>query len=441
MNTEILDALKQITKERNIDKKYLLEALKSALLSASKKSYGTAHNIEIEIDAETGELHISAKKTVVEKVSSHRTEIDLSSARKINPNAEIGDKIKVPIHLEDFGRNAIQTVKQIVVQRVREAERSNIYEEFYSKKGTIVSGTVSMIEHGDVYVSLNKVEALLPESEQLPRETFQVGDTVRAYVTDVEKSSKGPVVMLSRTHPNFLKCLFELEVPEISEGIIEIKYVSRDPGSRAKISMVSKDEKIDPVGSCVGVGGVRVRAIVQELNGERIDIIQWSEEPAVYVSRALSPAKITHAICDHEGKRVKVVVADDQLSLAIGKQGQNVRLAAKLTGWRIDLYTESEYKKIESKGLGSKEEPIPTHSSEAEQQNKTYIKNVVGLDKIEGVGPKLASQLMSAGFKDAMDIASATAEEIASIQGIGDKTARKLIISAEKALKQAQKQK
>jgi N utilization substance protein A len=340
-NLELIEALHQIEKEKGIDKDTLLSAIEAALNSAYKKNFGSVQNVNIVINEDTGKIDVFAQKLVVEEVTDSRTEISLEEAQAINPNYELDDVVETEITPKDFGRIAAQTAKQVVVQRIREAERSIIYEEYANRENDIVNGIVQRQEANNVYIDLGKTEAVLTQSEQIPGETYNQGDRIKAYIVDVKKTTKGPQIVVSRTHPGLLRRLFELEVPEIFEGIVEIQSVSREPGSRSKVAVSSRDENVDPVGACVGPRGARVQAIVNELRGEKIDIVQWSADPAEYVANALSPAKVLYTDIIGE-KTAQVVVPDYQLSLAIGKEGQNARLAAKLTGWKIDIKSESQ---------------------------------------------------------------------------------------------------
>lgn len=340
-NLELIEALEQIEREKGIDKEILLDAIKAALISAYKKNFGSVQNVNIVINEETGKIKVFAQKEVVEDPLDSRTEISLAEAQKIDPNFQLGHIVEIEITPKDFGRIAAQTAKQVVVQRIREAERTIIYEEYVNREEDIVNGIVQRYEMNNVYIDLGKTEAVLTQSEQIPNETYKQGDRIKAYIVDVKKTTKGPQIVVSRTHPGLLRRLFELEVPEIFEGVVEIQSVSREPGSRSKIAVSSRDENVDPVGACVGPKGSRVQAVVNELRGEKIDIVQWDEDPAAYVAHALSPAKVVTVNIIGE-KIAQVIVPDYQLSLAIGKEGQNARLAAKLTGWKIDIKSETQ---------------------------------------------------------------------------------------------------
>ena len=342
MSVELIHALKQLEKEKGIDKEVLLEAIEAALISAYKKNFGSGQNVKVHIDRETGNVKVYSLKVVRSKVENPQTEISLEEAHKINSLLIEGDTAEIEVTPRTFGRIAAQTAKQVVVQRIREAERGIIYDEFVNKESDIVTGIVQRIERKNVIIDLGKAEAVLTPTEQVPGEVYNFGDRLKLYVLEVKKTSKGPQIMVSRTHPGLVKRLFELEVPEIHDGIVEIKSIAREAGSRTKIAVFSKDDNVDPVGACVGQKGTRVNAIVDELKGEKIDIIKWSINAEEYISSSLSPAKVIRVDLDEENKTAKVTVADFQLSLAIGKVGQNARLAAKLTGWKIDIKNESE---------------------------------------------------------------------------------------------------
>jgi N utilization substance protein A len=345
VNQELLHLIDQISREKGIDKSVLVDAIQSAVLSAVRKRSGMADALSARLDEQTGTITLVASKIVVpdEEIDIDDSQINLSDAQHHDPNAALGDTIDVLYEIGDFGRIAAQAAKQVIIQKVREAERDMVYQEFKDRQGDLVNGIVSRIEReGNIIVDLGKTEALLPRREQSFRETFKRGDRIRAYIIEVKNSSSGHQVFLSRTHPGFLICLFELEVPEIYEDIVEIKEAVRDSSGRAKIAVMSHDSDVDPVGACVGMKGMRVQAVVQELRGEKIDIIQWTEDREQFVRNALSPAKVARVHVNEEDNTMVVVVPNDQLSLAIGKRGQNVRLAAKLTHWKIDIKSEGE---------------------------------------------------------------------------------------------------
>ena len=342
MNAEFIEALEDLEREKGIDKDTLLEAIEAALLAAFRRHFGTAQNVAVRIDRETGEIRVVARRDVVEQVEDPATQISLAEARELDPAYRVGDVVEQEVTPRDFGRIAAQTAKQVVMQRIREAERDLIYEEFIAREGDIVTGVVQRVQGRNVFVDLGRTETVLFPSEQIPGERYRQGDRIKVYIVEVRKTPKGPQILISRSHPNLLKRLFELEVPEIHDGIVEIKGAVREPGVRAKIAVDSRDERVDPVGACVGPRGIRVQAVVAELRGERIDVIRWAEEPEEFVANALSPAKVTKVILEPETRVARVIVPDHQLSLAIGKEGQNARLAARLTGWKIDIHAESQ---------------------------------------------------------------------------------------------------
>lgn len=338
----MFDAIDYLAKEKGIDKQILMEALEAALISAYKKNFKSATNVRVELNEDTGKMAVYSRKNIVDEVEDPQQEIPIQEAKEINPNYELDDVVEVEVTPKDFGRIAAQAAKQVVTQRVREAERGVIFSEYSDREDDVMTGIIQRKDPRYVYVHLGKVEAKLPEAEQMPTEEYHVHDRIKVYVTKVENTSKGPQIYISRSHPGLLKRLFEMEVPEIYDGIVEIKSVAREAGDRSKISVHAPDPDIDPVGSCVGQKGQRVQAIVNELKGEKIDIVQWSEDPVVYVSNALSPSKVLTVLVNEEEKSTTVVVPDYQLSLAIGKRGQNARLAAKLTGWKIDIKSETD---------------------------------------------------------------------------------------------------
>ncbi|MCR4418937.1 MAG: transcription termination factor NusA [Clostridia bacterium] len=342
MNAEFMEALREIEREKSIPLEMLLEAIEAALLSAYRKNFGTAQNARVEIDRTTGALRVLAQKTVAEKVDDPREEIGLEEAQRLNPRYQPGDKVEVEVTPRDFGRIAAQTAKQVVVQRIREAERNLIYDEFSGREQDIVTGVVRRAEMKTVFVDLGRTEAILAPAEQVATEVYRQGDRIKTYIVEVRKTTKGPQILVSRTHPGLVRRLFELEVPEIHEGVVEIKAVAREPGLRTKIAVHSHDPNVDPIGACVGPRGVRVQTVVNELRGEKIDIIRWSPDPAEFVASALSPAKVVSVELDEDSHAARVVVPDYQLSLAIGREGQNARLAARLTGWKIDIKSESQ---------------------------------------------------------------------------------------------------
>ncbi len=342
MNHEFMDALEQIEREKGISKEILLDAIETALASAYKRDQKVAQSIEVRIDSETGAFHVYTHKTVVDEVEDDKNEINLEEAQKINAVYELGDLVEFEIFPKEFGRIAAQTAKQVVVQRIREAERSIIYEEFINRVGDLMTGVVQRFEQRNIFIDLGRIEGILPANEQMPNERYEQGTRIKTYVVEVKKTTKGPQVLLSRTRTGLLKRLFELEVPEIQDGIVELKSVAREPGHRSKIAVYSHDHQIDPVGACVGTRGIRVQMIVRELKGEKIDVIPWNADPIEFIINALSPAKVSDVKILPTKKTAIVIVPDFQLSLAIGKEGQNARLAAKLTGWKIDIKSETQ---------------------------------------------------------------------------------------------------
>lgn len=342
MNADFIEALSQLEREKGIDKDTLIEAIEAALISGYKRNFNSAANVRVQIDRDTGEMQVFARKAVVEELSDPRLEVSLDAALEIDPAYQIGDIVEIEVTPRDFGRIAAQTAKQVVTQRIREAERAIVYNKYVDREEEIVTGLVQRVDPRVVYVDLGETEAVLPHNELMPTDSIRQGDRIKALITRVERTTKGPQVVLSRTHPGFLKRLFELEVPEIYDGVVEIKAVSREAGFRSKIAVHSRNPEVDPIGACVGTRGMRVQAVVSELHGEKVDIVKWSEDPAEFVANALSPAKVVEVQVIEEGKVARTIVPDYQLSLAIGKEGQNARLAAKLTGWKIDIKSESQ---------------------------------------------------------------------------------------------------
>ena len=346
-NKELILALEELEKEKGIKKEYLLEAIETALVTAYKRNFDSLENVRVEMDHQTGATHVYAIKEVMEKANDEDTEISLKEAQKINPDLKEGDTVETEIVPRDFGRIAAQTAKQVIIQKLREVEREIVYNEFNERKGEIVSGLIQKADHNIVVMDLGKLEGVMPLKEQIPTEHYKVNDKIKGYVLDVEKGAKGaPQVIVSRSHPDFVRKLLEFEIPEIYEGVIEIKSVSRDPGYRSKVAVYSPDPNIDPVGSCVGQKGVRIQNVINELNGEKIDVIEWNEDPSIYIASALLPAKILAVDIKKEEKFAQVVVPDDQLSLAIGKSGQNARLAARLTNRKIDIKSETQFREM-----------------------------------------------------------------------------------------------
>ena len=411
MNNEILDALSQITREKSVDRALLVETLEAGLASAVRKKYGATAEVEVRFANDTGQIRVAIKRSVVETVEDPAVQMTVEEARAYKSDARVGDVLTFPLSIAEFGRNAVQTAKQVLIQRVREAERERVYKEYSDKIGTLVRGVVQQVDRGNVIVKLDHSEGFLPAREQIPRSYHRQGDYVRAVVSSVDKSVKGPQVILSRISPDFLRRLFEAEVPEIADSIVEVKAVAREAGSRSKISVYSTDPRVDAVGSCVGLKGSRVQSIVRELGGERIDIVPWSQDPAVFVSRALSPARVMDVKVHEAEKRMVLVVADDQLSLAIGKGGQNARLAARLTGWKIDLISKSDEKKRQ----------------ELERVTRVDVEKL-------GLGEATTEKLISAGIETVQELIDTPLEKLVEIPGIGEKTAEKVFATAREYL-------
>ena len=356
-NKELILALEDLEKEKGIKKEYLLESIETALVTAYKRNFDSLENVKVEMDKKTGATHVYSVKEVVKEVENPETQITVKDAQKINPDLNEGDNLETEIVPRNFGRIAAQTAKQVIIQKLRELEREIIFTEYNDRKGEIVSGLVQKADRNIVVMDLGKLEGVMPSKEQIPTEHYKVNDKIKAYVVDVEKGAKGaPQVIVSRSHPDFVRKLLEFEIPEIYEGVIEIKSVSRDAGNRSKVAVYSPDPNIDPVGSCVGQKGVRIQNVINELNGEKIDVIEWNEDPSIYIASALLPAQILAVDIKEEEKFAQVIVPDDQLSLAIGKSGQNARLAARLTNWKIDIKSESQFRKMLEEGQKTEEE-------------------------------------------------------------------------------------
>lgn len=418
MNYDIIEAFGQIAQEKNLDIDYVLQTVEAALASAIKKKYNIEEqdNIRVEINRKEGEIIVYLTKKVVEEVTNAGLEMTVEEASEHYEDVEIGQELDVPMPFETFGRNAITTVKQVLIQKVREAEREKIFGEYEDRVGQIASGNVQQIEKGNILVNLGRAEAIVPIREQIKKEKFRQGDRIKAIITDVQNSTRGPQISLSRSSTDFLKKLFEMEVPEIAERIIEIRAVAREAGERSKVAVLSNDDRIDAVGACVGVKGVRVQNIVRELNNERIDIVPWSVEPMIFVTKSLAPAKIVNIDVFIEDQKMLVAVADDKLSLAIGKAGQNARLAAKLTGWKINIMSETEYDALKK----------------SEEEEKVDIENV------STIGPKMIQKLFRAGFETAQDVVNAELDRLTKIEGIGAKTAEKIISACRNAIAEAE---
>ena len=370
-NKELILALEELEKEKGIKKEYLLESIETALVTAYKRNFDSLENVKVVMDPQTGATHVYAIREVMEMANDEDTEISLEEAKTIDKNYKIGDFVETEIVPRDFGRIAAQTAKQVIIQKLREAEREIIYTEYNERKGEIVSGIIQKADKSIVVMDLGKLEGVMPTKEQIPTEKYRVNDKIKGYVLDVEKGAKGaPHVIVSRSHPDFVRKLLEFEIPEIYEGVIEIKSVSRDPGYRSKVAVYSPDPNIDPVGSCVGQKGVRIQNVINELNGEKIDVIEWNPDPAIYISAALLPAQIMAVDIKQEEKFAQVIVPDNQLSLAIGKSGQNARLAAKLTNWKIDIKSETQFREMLNNMQNSEETEIKKEENKEEQDKE-----------------------------------------------------------------------
>ena len=377
-NKELILALEELEKEKGIKKEYVLESIETALVTAYKRNFDALENVKVDIDHQTGATHIYSVKEIVENANDEVTEISLEEAHKINKNLTYGDTVDIEIVPKDFGRIAAQTAKQVIVQKLREVERDLIFDEYTQKKGEIVSGIIQKADKNIVVVDLGRIEGIMLAKEQVPTEKYRVNDKIKAYIVDVERGLKGaPQVMISRSHPDFVRKLLEFEIPEIYEGVIEIKSVSRDAGSRSKVAVYSPDPHLDPVGSCVGAKGVRIQNVINELNGEKIDVIEWDADPSIYIASALLPAQILAVDIKEDERFAEVIVPDDQLSLAIGKAGQNARLAAKLTNWKIDIKSESQFRQIlqEQQNQAKNEEVQEDESVNVENEVNDTVEN------------------------------------------------------------------
>ena len=402
MQPDLNRVIEQVSKEKGMDRSVIVEALESAMLAAARRTFGQKQ-IEAKFNSEIGEIELFEIKTVVETVTGPEIEIGVAEAQEtLDPEAQLGDELLSKLPATAFGRIAAQVAKQSVIQKVREAERELIYNEFKNRKGELFSGIVQRIERRNMIVNLGRTDAVLPEKEQIPWERYRQGDRIRAYILDVDMAQKGPQIVLSRTHPGFLIKLFEQEAPEVYEGIIEIKGAAREPGNRAKIAVYSTDPDVDPVGACVGMKGTRVQAVVQELRGERIDIVPWTSDPAEYVCRAILPAKVSKIIIDEDENAMEVIVPDDQLSLAIGKKGQNVRLASRLTNWKLDIRSDSE----------------------VELEHVTALESLNGIPGIGDANADITAELLyQQGFKSVQDLATADLATLLDIEGISPERA------------------
>lgn len=410
MNLQLIEVMRQIERSRKVNKDVLIDAIKAALISASRKNYGAAQDIRVSFNPDTGDLMAYVKKTVVEEVREPWREITLDEAKPLRRDIEIGQDIELAMAPSEFGRIAAQTAKQVVVQRVRESERNAIYDEFKKRQGELINGVVLRTEQKNIILDLGDTEAVLPAREQVPREAYQNGDRVKALIVDIRKTSRTPQVIVSRSHPNLIRKLFEIEVPEIADGVVEIKAVAREVGARSKVAVASRDKNVDPVGACVGLKGSRVQAIVREIRGEKIDVIPYSENITDLLEAALQPAKVVRVDVSASGEQATVIVPNDQLSLAIGKNGQNVRLAAKLTNRRIDIISDSQHQEILRK-----------------KAEEAFAAAAPALDKIAGIGPKIAEKLKEAGYADVASLRTVTLETLTEVPGVGPKTAEKIL--------------
>ncbi len=436
MNFDLKRVIDQVRKDKGIKEEFIIEALEAAILTASRKKFGANKDIEAKYNPEVGEVEIFQFFTTVEDVNDPDNEISLEKARELDPEAELGDSLGVKLPSNEFGRIAAQTAKQVIIQKVRAAERDMIYDEYKDREGELINGFVRRFERRNIIVDIGKTEAILPEREQIPRESFRAGDRIKAYVTEVRADTKGPQIILSRVHPDFMVKLFTLEVPELYEGIVTVKGAVREAGSRAKIAVASNDSQVDPVGACVGMRGSRVQSVVQELRGEKIDLVAWDEDIANYICNALSPAEIVRVVLDENAKSVEVVVPDDQLSLAIGKKGQNVRLASMLVGWNIDITTESKTgnlsldEKLEEE-LAAARAVKEDEDDASEEYNKVTPDNI-GI--IPGIGGKTAETMREQGIDSLKDVASASVPGLTVVPDIGEKKAESIIKTAKEKL-------
>ncbi len=405
MITELNRVIEQVSREKGVDREILIRTIEEAVRAAAAKKLGQDYDLEVAFNEEMGEIEIFEFKEVVESVGDEHVEVSLKDAKEMDPDCELGDSLGIKMNMDELGRIAAQSAKQVLMQRLREAEKDIVYDDYKDRRGEIIHGIAQRFDKGGIIVNLGRAEAELASKEQIPRESYKQGDRVRAYILDVKQFSRGPQIILSRTHPNFLSALFENEVPEIAEGIVRIVQVAREPGSRAKIAVSSKDSDVDPVGACVGMKGARVQAVVQELRGEKIDIVTWDPDPAKFICNALAPAEITRVIVDEGNQRMEVVVPDDQLSLAIGKRGQNVRLASKISGWNLDVTGETNY-------------------------NNALKEAYNTLLTLDGVGEATASNLYQLGFRSLKMVSEASVSDLMQVDGIGEEKAGKIIRSA-----------
>lgn len=405
MITELNRVIEQVSREKGVDREVLIKTIEEAVRAAAAKKLGQDYDLEVAFNEEMGEIEIFEFKEVVEAVGDEHVEVSLEDAKEMDPDCELGDSLGIKMDMDVLGRIAAQSAKQVLMQRLREAEKDIVYDDYKDRRGEVIHGIAQRFDKGGIIVNLGRTEAELTSKEQIPRESYKQGDRVRAYILDVKQFSRGPQIILSRTHPNFLSALFENEVPEIAEGIVKIVQVAREPGSRAKIAVSSRDSDVDPVGACVGMKGSRVQAVVQELRGEKIDIVTWDPDSAKFVCNALAPAEITRVIVDEGNQRMEVVVPDDQLSLAIGKRGQNVRLASKISGWNLDVTGETNY-------------------------NNALKDAYSALLTLDGVGEATASNLYQLGFRSLKTVSETAVSDLMQVDGIGEEKAGRIIRSA-----------
>jgi len=410
---ELKRVIDQVSRDKGINKQVLISTLVEAIASAAKKKMGLKKEIEVNYNEELGEIEVFEFKEVVDKVKDPNIQISFEEGKKLDPECEVGDSLGIKMDTSSFGRIAAQSAKQVIIQRMKDVERDIVFDDFKDRKGEVINGIIQRFDKGAAIINLGRTEAILPITEQIPTETYKQGDRIRAYVLEVKKISKGPQIILSRTHPQFLAALFEMEVPEISQKIVRIIHVVREPGSRSKIAVTSEAKDVDPVGACVGMKGNRVQYVVQELRGEKIDIISWNPDPAKFICNALAPAEVVRVIIDEVNRSMEVVVPDEQLSLAIGKRGQNVRLASRLAGWKIDVKSESKYTKSMRDGYQS-------------------------LLQITGVGEATADFLYKGGFGSAKEVSEANIDDLLQISGITPKKAEKILEAANEFLKLSQ---
>jgi len=428
MNADLKRLIDQVSREKGIDRQTLIHTLEEAIKSAIKKKYGGKLDLDVTFNEEFGELEAFLFKEVAVEVTDPEKQISLEEALQMDPEAQVGDELGVRMDTDTLGRIAAQSAKQVIIQKMKDAEREVVYEEFKGRKGDIVNGIVQRADKSGVIVNLGQAEAVLPSKEQIPREIFRQGDRIRAFVLEVKKISKGPQVILSRTHPHFLIKLFLFEVPEIGDGVVSIINAAREPGSRAKIAVISKNPDVDPVGACVGMKGSRVQNVVQELRGERIDIIPWNMDPAKFVVNALAPAIISKVIIDQSNRNMEVIVADDQLSLAIGRHGQNVRLASELVGWSLNIFTAEQWQKHQEEASAATE-PAPASLAENLPDDEPAT-----LEDVPGIGEKMIEALKEAGFDSVEKIANATVEDLTPVKGLGTIKAEKIVANCRKLL-------